>query len=52
MVIFIKQKSGTDWMKKRVYVDTSVFGGIFDEEFKNATPAGQLLSHGRVAANP
>ncbi|MCL4550837.1 MAG: hypothetical protein M1495_19970, partial [Bacteroidetes bacterium] len=24
-------------MKKRVYVDTSVFGGIFDEEFKNAS---------------
>lgn len=22
-------------MKKRVYVDTSVFGGIFDEEFRN-----------------
>lgn len=37
MVIFIKKKSGTEWMKKRVYVDTSVFGGIFDEEFKNAS---------------
>ncbi|MCL6098651.1 MAG: type II toxin-antitoxin system VapC family toxin [Bacteroidetes bacterium] len=24
-------------MKKRVYVDTSVFGGIFDKEFKNAS---------------
>jgi predicted nucleic acid-binding protein len=24
-------------MKKRVYVDTSVFGGIFDEDFKSAS---------------
>ena len=23
--------------KKRVYVDTSVFGGVFDEEFRNAS---------------
>jgi predicted nucleic acid-binding protein len=24
-------------MKKRVYVDTSVFGGVFDNEFRNAS---------------
>ena len=36
-------------MKQRIYIDTSVVGGYFDEEFKDATIAlFQRLEHGEI----
>jgi predicted nucleic acid-binding protein len=36
-------------MKQRIYIDTSVVGGYFDEEFKEATTAlFQRLENGEI----
>jgi len=31
-------------MKQRIYIDTSVVGGCFDEEFKDGYPANEIRS--------
>lgn len=36
-------------MKQRIYIDTSVVGGFFDEEFKDATiPLFKRLEDGEI----
>ena len=36
-------------MKQRIYIDTSVVGGFFDEEFKNDTiPLFERLEKGEI----